>query len=147
MARWRAAQVQEAGGPSRERRPFLASECQDLPQAQKWRLQIVSEIAKKVAQIQNGSFFAFMSIAEPSRFSFGIVFFVMHSGSRRVPYKRFKRRNQQIASRETPLGRSNTGARRARLFSSRPENVGSRRPRSARKPWIQILRSRQRFAR
>ncbi|VVC92336.1 unnamed protein product [Leptidea sinapis] len=53
LARWRAAQVQEAGG-QRERRPFLASECNDLQQAEKWRLQIVREIAKKVAQIQNG---------------------------------------------------------------------------------------------
>ncbi|CAB3243965.1 unnamed protein product [Arctia plantaginis] len=52
LARWRAAQVQEAGG-QRERRPYLASECNDLPQAEKWRLQIVREIAKKVAQIQN----------------------------------------------------------------------------------------------
>ncbi|XP_059048310.1 pre-mRNA-splicing factor ISY1 homolog isoform X4 [Achroia grisella] len=52
LARWRAAQVQEAGG-QRERRPYLASECNDLQQAEKWRLQIVREIAKKVAQIQN----------------------------------------------------------------------------------------------
>ncbi|KAI8428666.1 hypothetical protein MSG28_007394 [Choristoneura fumiferana] len=52
LARWRAAQVQETGG-MRERRPYLASECNDLPQAEKWRLQIVREIAKKVAQIQN----------------------------------------------------------------------------------------------
>lgn len=55
LARWRAAQVQEAGG-QRERRPYLASECTDLQQAEKWRLQIVREIAKKVAQIQNGKF-------------------------------------------------------------------------------------------
>lgn len=53
LARWRAAQVQEAG-VQKERRPYLASECNDLPQAEKWRLQIVREIAKKVAQIQNG---------------------------------------------------------------------------------------------
>ncbi|XP_077284680.1 pre-mRNA-splicing factor ISY1 homolog [Arctopsyche grandis] len=53
LARWRAAQVQEAGGLNKERRPFLASECGDLPQAEKWRLQIIGEIAKKVAQIQN----------------------------------------------------------------------------------------------
>lgn len=52
LARWRAAQVQEAGG-QRERRPYLASECNSLPQAEKWRLQIVREVAKKVAQIQN----------------------------------------------------------------------------------------------
>lgn len=53
LARWRAAQVQESGG-QRERRPFIAAECTDLPRAEKWRLEIVREIAKKVAQIQNG---------------------------------------------------------------------------------------------
>uniref|UniRef100_A0A3Q3XJ20 Pre-mRNA-splicing factor ISY1 homolog n=1 Tax=Mola mola TaxID=94237 RepID=A0A3Q3XJ20_MOLML len=36
-----------------ERRPFLASECSELPKAEKWRRQIISEISKKVAQIQN----------------------------------------------------------------------------------------------
>uniref|UniRef100_A0A8C9T5R6 Pre-mRNA-splicing factor ISY1 homolog n=1 Tax=Scleropages formosus TaxID=113540 RepID=A0A8C9T5R6_SCLFO len=36
-----------------ERRPFLASECNELPKAEKWRRQIISEISKKVAQIQN----------------------------------------------------------------------------------------------
>jgi hypothetical protein len=41
-------------GKERERRPYLASECMDLPKAEKWRMQIIREIAKKVAQIQNG---------------------------------------------------------------------------------------------
>jgi len=41
-------------GKERERRPYLASECLDLPKAEKWRMQIIREIAKKVAQIQNG---------------------------------------------------------------------------------------------
>ncbi|KAK6640062.1 NineTeen Complex (NTC) component [Polyplax serrata] len=50
LARWRAAQVIES---AKERRPYLASECKDLPQAEKWRMQILREIAKKVAQIQN----------------------------------------------------------------------------------------------
>ncbi|CAJ0963039.1 unnamed protein product [Ranitomeya imitator] len=36
-----------------ERRPFLASECNELPKAEKWRRQIIGEISKKVAQIQN----------------------------------------------------------------------------------------------
>ncbi|KAF5917239.1 hypothetical protein HPG69_000008 [Diceros bicornis minor] len=36
-----------------ERRPFLASECTELPKAEKWRRQIIGEISKKVAQIQN----------------------------------------------------------------------------------------------
>jgi len=55
LARWRAAQ---AGGELREkeRRPYLASECTDLSKCEKWRLQIIREIAKKVSQIQNGMF-------------------------------------------------------------------------------------------
>ncbi|XP_075235700.1 pre-mRNA-splicing factor ISY1 homolog [Lycorma delicatula] len=55
LARWRAAQVTEQGGVTKEkeRRPFLASECTDLPKAEKWRMQIIREIARKVSQIQN----------------------------------------------------------------------------------------------
>ncbi|KAF6198618.1 hypothetical protein GE061_008370 [Apolygus lucorum] len=52
LARWRAAQLGE-GEVQKARRPFLASECLDLPQAEKWRMQIIREIARKVSQIQN----------------------------------------------------------------------------------------------
>lgn len=52
LARWRAAHVNDMG-KEKERRPYLASECHDLAKAEKWRLQIIREIAKKVAQIQN----------------------------------------------------------------------------------------------
>uniref|UniRef100_A0A8C2WP66 Pre-mRNA-splicing factor ISY1 homolog n=1 Tax=Cyclopterus lumpus TaxID=8103 RepID=A0A8C2WP66_CYCLU len=51
LARFRQAQLAE--GKVKERRPFLASECSELPKAEKWRRQIISEISKKVAQIQN----------------------------------------------------------------------------------------------
>ncbi|XP_029906880.1 pre-mRNA-splicing factor ISY1 homolog [Myripristis murdjan] len=51
LARFRQAQLEE--GRVKERRPFLASECSELPKAEKWRRQIISEISKKVAQIQN----------------------------------------------------------------------------------------------
>ncbi|XP_061343776.1 uncharacterized protein LOC133289795 [Gastrolobium bilobum] len=37
----------------KERRPFLASECRDLSDADKWRQQIMREIGRKVAEIQN----------------------------------------------------------------------------------------------
>ncbi|CAL9221389.1 unnamed protein product [Arabidopsis halleri] len=37
----------------KERRPFLASECRDLAEADKWRQQILREIGSKVAEIQN----------------------------------------------------------------------------------------------
>jgi pre-mRNA-splicing factor ISY1 len=53
LARWRAAQTEgERSGP-RRRRPFLASECEDLRDAEKFRSDIVREISKKVTQIQN----------------------------------------------------------------------------------------------
>lgn len=53
LARWRAAQSNEGARKEQERRPYLASECKDLRKAEKWRMQIIREIAKKVAQIQN----------------------------------------------------------------------------------------------
>ncbi|AEE76149.1 putative pre-mRNA-splicing factor Isy1, helix hairpin bin domain superfamily [Arabidopsis thaliana] len=37
----------------KERRPYLASECRDLAEADKWRQQILREIGSKVAEIQN----------------------------------------------------------------------------------------------
>jgi len=52
LARWRAAQINETGR-EKERRPFLASECSELHKAEKWRMQILREVARKVAQIQN----------------------------------------------------------------------------------------------
>ncbi|CAL1612937.1 unnamed protein product [Knipowitschia caucasica] len=51
LARFRQAQLDE--GKMKERRPYLASECDELPKAEKWRRQIISEVSKKVAQIQN----------------------------------------------------------------------------------------------
>ncbi len=59
LARWRAAQVQDKGSLDKERRPYLATECNDLPKAEKWRLQIIREIARKVSQIQNGNRLSF----------------------------------------------------------------------------------------
>lgn len=52
MARWRQAKEAETG--ERDRRPYLASECTDVSKCEKWRLEIIREISKKVAQIQNG---------------------------------------------------------------------------------------------
>jgi len=37
-----------------DRRPYLATECDNLQQAEKWRRQIIGEVSRKVAQIQNG---------------------------------------------------------------------------------------------
>mmetsp|Transcript_18029 Transcript_18029/g.30320 ORF Transcript_18029/g.30320 Transcript_18029/m.30320 type:complete len:275 (-) Transcript_18029:125-949(-) len=37
------------------RRPFLATECRDLNEADKWRQQILREVGKKVMEIQNAA--------------------------------------------------------------------------------------------
>lgn len=60
LARWRAAHCNE-GPKKEERRPYLASECKNLRKCEKWRNQIIREIAKKVAQIQNAGLFIFLS--------------------------------------------------------------------------------------
>ncbi|GAB2287496.1 hypothetical protein Dimus_021871 [Dionaea muscipula] len=44
---------QEEKKKPKERRPYLASECRDLNEADKWRQQIMREIGRKVAEIQN----------------------------------------------------------------------------------------------
>ncbi|OAF72198.1 Pre-mRNA-splicing factor ISY1 [Intoshia linei] len=57
LARWRAYQI-ELKNP-REHRPYLASECTDLKKAERWRRQIISEISRNVATIQNAGLGAF----------------------------------------------------------------------------------------
>jgi len=36
-----------------QRRPYLASQCHDLKEAEKWRIQVIREASKKMTQIQN----------------------------------------------------------------------------------------------
>lgn len=38
-----------------KKRPFLASECESLPDGEKWRRELVKEITKKISAIQNAS--------------------------------------------------------------------------------------------
>ncbi|KAJ9461351.1 Pre-mRNA-splicing factor ISY1-like protein [Diplonema papillatum] len=38
-----------------DRRPFLATECKDLGECERYRLQIISEIVQKVKEIQNAA--------------------------------------------------------------------------------------------
>ncbi|XP_048741232.1 pre-mRNA-splicing factor ISY1 homolog [Ostrea edulis] len=52
LARWRAAHLEDKT-KDQERRPYLATECDDLRKAEKWRRQIIGEISRKMAQIQN----------------------------------------------------------------------------------------------
>lgn len=82
MARWRAAKEIESG--EKDRRPYLASECTDLPKCEKYRLEIIREISNKVAQIQNGKLFTITEldiILKSNSFSW----------SWRISYTRFKR--------------------------------------------------------
>lgn len=53
LARWRAAQQEGEKTVERKRRPFLASECDDLADAERFRLDITRQISKRVTQIQN----------------------------------------------------------------------------------------------
>jgi len=43
---------QEAREP-KQKRPYLATECHDAVEADKWRQQILREVGKKVMEIQN----------------------------------------------------------------------------------------------
>lgn len=52
LSRFLAAKNDEKKKP-KEKRPFLASECRDLADADKWRQQIIREIGRKVMDIQN----------------------------------------------------------------------------------------------
>lgn len=38
-----------------QKRPFLATEVENLPEAERWRAQIIKEISRKVSNIQNGA--------------------------------------------------------------------------------------------
>ena len=47
------AEARPGGTAKRAKRPFLASECDDLPDADRWSAQVVREIGSKVMEIQN----------------------------------------------------------------------------------------------
>ena len=52
MNRYLQGKTDEQTGP-KKLRPFIASECADLQEADKWHHQIVREISRKVYEIQN----------------------------------------------------------------------------------------------
>jgi len=52
LARWHKMKIDEERGPV-QRRPGNTLECTEVKQAEKWRMQVIREIAKKIAQIQN----------------------------------------------------------------------------------------------
>jgi len=53
LSRWTTMMNNEDKPEVPTRRPFLATECDSLKESEKWRHQIIREISKKVAQIQN----------------------------------------------------------------------------------------------
>ena len=52
LNRFLAAKKDEQSRP-KQKRPYLATECSDLHEADRWRQQIIKEIGKKVMEIQN----------------------------------------------------------------------------------------------
>ncbi len=52
LNRYLAGKQADARGP-KQKRPYLASECTDLVEADKWRQQILRDVGKKVMEIQN----------------------------------------------------------------------------------------------
>jgi hypothetical protein len=75
----------------KERRPYLASECKSLAEAEKWRNQILKEIGAKVLYIQNGSDFSycFQLLKSHSRF-FELCNFLSSSGLGRTQNSRIE---------------------------------------------------------
>ena len=53
LNKWVTMKQEFNAGNIAERRPFLATDCKSLADCEKWRLQIMREITRKVAEIQN----------------------------------------------------------------------------------------------
>jgi hypothetical protein len=122
LNRFWKAKADEAAGPV-TKRPYLSSECDSLPECEKWRAQIIREIGRKVAEIQNGArtstiripiftahastanyhlyifFFSFsfsaFSAVFLSFFSFSLSFLFLDRYAGRAQDSRLERRDQQ----------------------------------------------------
>ncbi|QDZ18603.1 pre-mRNA-splicing factor ISY1 [Chloropicon primus] len=56
LNRWLKGKAEEGGsGLKRRRRPYMASECKDLNECDKWRSQVLRDIGAKVMEIQNSA--------------------------------------------------------------------------------------------
>jgi len=54
LARWRRAKEEEEGTAKKHvKRPYLASECDNVQEAERWRQQTIRDISKSVTAIQN----------------------------------------------------------------------------------------------
>ena len=56
LARWRKMKEDEEKGPS-IKKPNDVNECYNVTHAEKFRRDIIKEVAKKITQIQNREFF------------------------------------------------------------------------------------------
>jgi pre-mRNA-splicing factor ISY1 len=54
LNRW-VAMKKDLNSRSKDKRPGLSTECNNLQECERWRTQVVKEITKKVADIQNAS--------------------------------------------------------------------------------------------
>jgi hypothetical protein len=54
LNRFLSGKTEAIKGP-RKKRPYLATECRDLNEADKWRQEILREIGKKVMEVQNAA--------------------------------------------------------------------------------------------
>lgn len=54
LNRW-VAMKKELNSRTKDKRPYLSTECNNLQECERWRGQIIKEITKKVADIQNAS--------------------------------------------------------------------------------------------
>lgn len=74
MNRWIAMKREMAAGRSGrsiaplkpEKRPYLSSLCDNVPDADKWRRQILREIGEKITIIQNGESNAMPHLSAPA---------------------------------------------------------------------------------
>ncbi|XP_065066165.1 pre-mRNA-splicing factor ISY1 homolog [Rhopilema esculentum] len=53
LSRWTTMMANEGKEEKATKRPYLATECDNLPEAEKWRRQVIRDISKRVAQVQN----------------------------------------------------------------------------------------------
>jgi pre-mRNA-splicing factor ISY1 len=51
LNRWIKMKADE--GKPKNKRPFLASECDNVTDAERWRRDIVKDVGRKISQIQN----------------------------------------------------------------------------------------------
>ncbi len=57
----------KGGDHLKDRRPYLSSECKNIPEAEKWRRQIIGEMSRKVAEIQNGKLMFYIQFEHKAR--------------------------------------------------------------------------------